>query len=241
MPSKMKSCERYRAVLSDAAAAEVEPSSELRSHLDACASCRAAFSEELQLFAAIDIGLRAAANSEVPASLLPRVHAELNERSVPSRSWMPASAAIAAAAVVVAAIVFVRGFVPDTISTNPSVNTSTHNMPSAEIRPAPTVVSPLGTTTLPAKRRSFQPTKTEPSVKVEQAAALIPAGQKQAMDALLAGLREGAVKTDVLLTTNPEQPLRDLQVLPLEVSPIEMKPLEDVSAESASQNEKTRR
>jgi hypothetical protein len=241
MRSKMKSCENYLAELTDAAAAAAEPSSELRSHLDACASCRAAFTEELQLFAAIDTGLRAAANSEVPASLLPRVRAELNDRSVPNRSWMPASAAIAAAAVVVAVIVFVRGFVLDTVPTNPSVNTSTHNMPSAEIRPAPTVLSPFGTTTLPTKRRSFRPTKTEPSVKVEQAAVLIPAGQKQAIDALLAGLREGAVKTDVLLMTNPEQPLRDLQVLPLEVSPIEMKPLEDVSAESASRNEKTRR
>jgi hypothetical protein len=234
-------CENHREALIEAAATDSEPSGELRSHLNACHSCSAAFGEELRLFAAIETGLRAAANGEVPASLLPRVRAELNDRSVPSRSWVPASVAIAAAAVVVAAIVFVRGLVLDSVPTNPSVNTSAHNMPSAEIRPAPTAVSPFGTTNLPAKRRSFRPTKTEPSARVEQAAVLIPAGQKQAIDALLAGLREGVLKTDVLLTTNPEQPLRDLQVLPLEVSPIEMKPLEDVSAESASQNEKTRR
>ena len=79
-------CENYREALTEAAAADAVPSGELRSHLDACASCRVAFTEEQQLFAAIDTGVRASANAEVPASLLPRVRVQLNEQSVPERS-----------------------------------------------------------------------------------------------------------------------------------------------------------
>src|SRR5277367_1821229 len=74
-------CENYREALTEAAAADAVPSGELRSHLDACASCRTAFTEEQQLFAAIDTGLRASANSDVPATFLPRVRANLENTS----------------------------------------------------------------------------------------------------------------------------------------------------------------
>ena len=95
-------CENYREALIEAAATGAAPSRELRLHMDACASCSAAFAEELQLFVAIDSGVRATANSEVPASLLPRVRARLNEHPATRRFWIPAWAAVAA----VAALVF---------------------------------------------------------------------------------------------------------------------------------------
>jgi hypothetical protein len=101
MPSKMKTCEDYRVSLMDAAAADSATSHELSSHLVACASCRTAFAEEKQLFAAIDTGLRANANAEVPTSFLPRVRARLEDAPEAERRWTPflifaaASAAIA--------------------------------------------------------------------------------------------------------------------------------------------------
>ena len=70
---------------------------------------RATLAEELQLFVAIDTGVRASANSEMPASLLPRVRVKLNELSVPRRSWIPTYVAVTAAVALVTAIVFVRG------------------------------------------------------------------------------------------------------------------------------------
>jgi hypothetical protein len=235
------SCENYREALIEAAAADTEPSRELRLHLHACPSCGAAFAQERQLFAALDTGVRATANSEIPASLLSRVRAGLNERPAPQRSCIPAGAALAAAAALVVVFILVRGFGRGATETNPQMIAAADHESPTVIPPFTQAIAPSETTSSSAKSSSRRPIKPATIAKFEQAAVLIPAGQKQAIDALLAGLREGAVKTDVLLTTNPEQPLRDLQVLPLEVSPIEMKPLEDVSAESASQNEKTRR
>ena len=69
---------------------------------------------------------------------------------------------------------------------------------------------------------------------------LIPAGQKEVMDAFLAGLRRGVLKPEGLLAKKPEQPLQDLQVSPLDISPIEVKPLADVSGEAAPESETAR-
>ncbi len=68
-------CKHYKVALIEAAASSAQPQGDLRAHLEACASCRAAFEQEQSLFASIDAGLHVAANAEVPASLLPRVRA----------------------------------------------------------------------------------------------------------------------------------------------------------------------
>jgi len=75
--------------LIEAAAAGGASSGELRSHLDACHVCHAAFTEERQLFAAIDTGLRANANAEVPTSFLPQVRARLEDAPEADRRWTP--------------------------------------------------------------------------------------------------------------------------------------------------------
>jgi anti-sigma factor RsiW len=242
MPSKIKTCEDYRAALTDAIAAAAEPSFELRSHLDACPTCRAASAEETKLFAAIDTGLRATANVEMPASLLPRVRAELNERPVLRHSWVLAGAAMAAAALV-AVIVFVRGFERDMVPTNPQVISAAHNIPSPGIRPAPPAVAPNETAGLVEKHRQMRAVKTAPlaASAVAEVAVLVPAGKKQAMDALLAGVRQGQVQAEVLLAEKSEKTLEELQVSPLDISPITVNPLADVSPGSASESEKIRR
>ena len=81
-------CEHYKEALIEAAASGAEPHGDLRAHLDGCAGCRAAFEQEQALFASIDDGLRVTANADVPASLLPRVRAQLSGQSVARGSWM---------------------------------------------------------------------------------------------------------------------------------------------------------
>jgi hypothetical protein len=244
MPSEMKTCEDYRIAIREAAAAAVEPSLELGSHLEACASCRDTFTAETQLFVAIDLGLGTAANAEVPASLLPRVRVQLNEERVPRRTWIPAGRAIAAAVAVVAVLVFVRGFDRNSVSITQPVNSSARSILPAQIQPASRGVASIETMSPSAK------TKRVPSGKIRSADAaprvvsvgvLVPAGQKRAIEALLAAVHQGRVDGEVLLAEKPQKALEDLQVSPLDVSPIEMKPLADVSPESASENEKTRR
>jgi hypothetical protein len=234
-------CENYREALNEAAASGAAPSRELRSHLDACASCRAAFTEELQLFAAIDSGMRVAVNSEVPVSLLPRVRAELDNRSVPNRSWMPTSAAIVAAAVLVAAVVFIRQL--ENRATQPNQQTSfvARNVLPADIKPAPQSDISLKKAGPAAKNRTARAVTVVRVAKVGQVSVLIPSGQKQAIDALIVSVQRRKVDGDVLLAEKPESALQELRLAPLDVSPIELKPLEDVSVESPSQHEKTSR
>jgi hypothetical protein len=81
-------CKHDKDALIEAAASGAEPQGDLRAHLAGCADCRAAFQQEQSLFASIDAGLHVAANAEVPASLLPRVRARLDEGVATQRRWL---------------------------------------------------------------------------------------------------------------------------------------------------------
>jgi hypothetical protein len=234
-------CENYREALIEAAAADSAPSRELRSHLDACASCRAAFTEEQQLFAAIDTGLRSTANADVPVSLLPRVRVQLNERAVPGRSWVPVGAAVATAVVLVAVIVFVRGLGNGPHGVDRDVNSLAHDVPRAVIQAASPDIAPVERASKTAKHESFLPVKNARAAQSEELTVLIPAGQKQAIYALLASVREGEAKASILLAEKAEDSLKEPAVAPLVISPIELQPLAEVSAESPSEDGKTRR
>jgi hypothetical protein len=96
------SCESYKEALIQSATLGIESQSELRAHLAACASCRSAYAEEQSLFASIDAGLHKNANAEVPASLLPRVRARLDEEATIHRSWLLNWRSLAGAAAIVA-------------------------------------------------------------------------------------------------------------------------------------------
>jgi len=80
-------CKRYKDALIEAAASGTEPHGDLRAHLAGCAECHSAFEQERSLFASIDASLHVAANAEVPASLLPRVRARLDQESTPRLIW----------------------------------------------------------------------------------------------------------------------------------------------------------
>jgi hypothetical protein len=94
--------------LIEAAASGSRPQDDLRAHLDACVACRAGFELEQSLFASIDAGLHVTANADVPASLLPRVRARLDEESAPRRVWATNWLVLASAAVMVVAFLTAR-------------------------------------------------------------------------------------------------------------------------------------
>jgi hypothetical protein len=81
-------CQHYKDALIDAAASDAQPQGDLRAHLANCDACRATFAQEQALLSSIDAGLHVTATAEVPASLLPRVRARLDEVSVPRRTWV---------------------------------------------------------------------------------------------------------------------------------------------------------
>ncbi len=233
-------CEHYKDALIEAAASGAEPQGDLHAHLDACASCRAAFEQEQSLFASIDAGLHLAANAEVPSSLLPRVRAQLNGPSRSRRSWVPAWAVLAATAALVLAVVSVRGRRHDASGQNLQGSTVAHAVLPAETPPVRVGAPP------PASRRNRMnkhrlPSNIQTYPFIEQVPVLLPAGQKEVIDSWLDDLRRGKVNEGNLLARKSDLPLRDLQISSLDVPPIEMKPLADVSGESPSQSGKARR
>ncbi len=242
MLSKMKTCEEYRVLLIDAAAADSAPSYELCSHLDACAFCRTAFDVEKQLFAAIDTGLHTTANVEMPNSLLARVRIQLNEKPAPRISWIPASAAIAAVAAIVLTIAYVRGFTRGGVEPSPKTLTAAGNELPAENQPPQAVVP--NRKSQPARREFERPAKNvgvAQAAEIEVARVIIPEGEKRGMQALLTNLQQGRTDGEVLLAAKAEKSLEELQVSPLAIAPIEVRPLVDVSTGPVAENDETKR
>ena len=246
MPSKMKTCEDYRGLLIDDAAVGSAPSYELRSHLDVCVTCRTAFTEEKQLFAAIDSGLRATANAEAPPSLLAQVRTQVNTLRAPRFSWVPASAAIAAVATIVLTVAYVREGGRGGFEQNPRAISArdSHVVASASIQPSPLAAAPITMTTPRAKGKLVQPLKTPgiaAAAAFEAAKVIVPTAEKRGMQALLTNLQQGKAGGELLRSANEEKPLEELQVSPLFIAPIEVKPLVEVNTGPASENEETKR
>ena len=134
-------CEHYKDALIEAVASGVTPQGELRAHLENCDSCRSALASEQALFFFIDEGLRANANTEVPATLLPRLRVRLNEEHSRARSWSSARLLLACAA----AVVFVLFITP---TLQPPRMPQRQANTAAKMAPSPTAVSPSQTTNL---------------------------------------------------------------------------------------------
>jgi hypothetical protein len=123
--------EHYKDALIEAAATGVEPQDELRAHLEACDSCRAAFAEEQNLFASIDAGIHVRANADVPVSFLPRVRARLDEAGAPRNSWITNRFVLATAAAVVVAFFAARAVRHPNVGREPVAAVEKTNVPQA--------------------------------------------------------------------------------------------------------------
>lgn len=82
------SCEGYRDKLIVALASGAGSlDGDVATHLGTCAACEKFYEAQVNLFGAIDSGLRAMVNEAVPASLLPRVRARVAEAGTPHGAW----------------------------------------------------------------------------------------------------------------------------------------------------------
>ena len=82
-------CESYRKVLMEAAGFGKALPRKLEEHLAGCERCHAAFADEQALFRSIDGALQAAANAEIPRSLLPRVRMQVASDSTKAYRRVP--------------------------------------------------------------------------------------------------------------------------------------------------------
>ena len=94
-------CQQSQKGIQDAlAAGEAKLHGAVAAHQQDCAACQAYFESQARLFRQLEEGLTAIANEEVPASLLPRVRARLDEEPPQRYSWMPGWGLAAIAAVI---------------------------------------------------------------------------------------------------------------------------------------------
>jgi hypothetical protein len=235
-------CESYKPALTVAAAEKTAPSRELAAHLGACASCRAFFATERQLFAAVDSGVSAAANTQPPASLLPAVRVHLSEQRVRRSYWLPVAATIAGATLGVVVVLY-RGNVRDRtgsdFGTGAAITTATKKSPS---HPDPVPLeAPEKTVALPLRKVPVHHNDTVRQSPPSEVAVLVPSGQRQAFQRLLAGLQSGAVSADVLDVRKSEESSAGETLSPLAIAPIEIKPLTPVGEEAVPINQNSNR
>src|SRR5271168_2087311 len=114
------SCEQYKDALNETAAG-VAASSALRAHLIVCAECRDALAAEVALFVSIDAHVRAAANTEIPPTLLPALRARLVDES-PRKNLWPVPIIVPLAAALVFAVFLLHGFRRSTVQMHRAVN-----------------------------------------------------------------------------------------------------------------------
>ncbi len=223
-------CENHREALTEGAASGAELQSAARTHLESCAPCRAFFAEEQALFGAIDTGVRAAANADVPPDFLPRVRVGLTGESAPRRRWILAPATLACAAVLLIAVL--------AVSMSRRAEPSRPTTPVENVRNVapPEVVQPrekssVKTTAAMAmavtRRHAFSPRAT----KWEEPLVLVPAGQREAVELLMASLRRGEIKGDVLVANGNDPDPQLPPISPIDIIPLRIKPLEIATRE----------
>jgi hypothetical protein len=234
-------CEDYREALIKTAATGVAPSREFCSHLDACASCRTAFAEELQLFAAIDSGVRATANSEVPLSFLPRMHARLADAAAPQRRWMP-SLIFAGAAAAIALLAFTA-----TRPRHSRRDDSAKQIPvtsSREVQGTPADPDAAG---FPAIEASSHPNHRQPlrnsstlhatASTSAQLEVIVPPSEREALAHFISTMQEGSGATVALVNPVPNKKDEPMSVKPLVIAKLEVKPLEKIEGETPDSTE----
>lgn len=215
------SCGKYRKAITEALLSGEELPAGVRSHVDNCPLCRVAFAQEKVLLTAIDKGIRDAVDCEVPGSMQAAVRARIAEEATPKPNWMRTWATVAASAALIIGIVVARNARHSGVSRNSKQPIPANsNSPQGKIP-----ISPLATT-LPSVTASRKTTgrqskrQGQSGVLVSEARPLVPDGQRKAVDELIAGLRRGELKGEVLFSETGNKAIEDLQIAPIEIPAI---------------------
>jgi hypothetical protein len=227
-------CQHYKDALIEVAASGGVSSGELRAHLFECASCREAFAEEQSLFAAIDSGLHAEANAEVPPSLIPRVRARLDKAVTTQRHWIqPFVFASAGVALAFLLLLVVR-------SHGPATNNVAKETPAVPNPMAPTAgmhkhISPSNVqvaSTTPNHLHAPLVSTVKHSAASSNPEVLVPPDEREAFARFLSRDRAPAERDLIRTARAPEPPQESIEILSVEIVGLTVKPLnkdEDVS------------
>jgi hypothetical protein len=226
-------CQHYKDALIEAAANGAEPQGELRAHLNVCLDCRAAFEQEQSLFASIDTDLHVTANAEVPASLLPRVRARLDEAAAPRSGWVTNWFALASAAVMVVAFFAARAVWRTNVVQKP-VETARKTSVPPQLTPPPenhnpAVVRPVEKNPLSQRQFAIGKNPLAPETLINgktMPEVLVPRDQEILLAEYAAQWRLHA-RAPLLAQDSDATILSPLQVAPIQIAELGVKLLAD--------------
>jgi hypothetical protein len=244
-------CEHYKDALIEAAASGADTASAspsdakkaaLRAHLAACDSCRAAFAEEQLLFTSIDAGLHTAANAELPASLLPRIRASLDEAVAPQRRWAkPLILATAGIAVALAVFLTVRPYHAKPEEQAGRIPLTSHQETPATVTHRDTAGSIAITASSHSNRPQIGPTSHSLHAAAHvQPEVLVPPDEREAFARFVATLQERGEAAVALLTPATHENREPASLEQLQIDRLEVKPLEGTETEDSDGAENIR-
>jgi hypothetical protein len=225
-------CEDYREALIEAAASGTGPSQELRLHLDACHVCRADFAEERQLFVAIDTGLRANANAEVPTSFLPRVRARLEDAPEAERRWTP-FLIFAAASAAIAVTLFIASRPRQ--ATNDNQAKQALGVPFSETREKPASEEVVGSRNTAVAMSASRAPQRRNSNSVSSASSaglevIVPPDEREAFTRFVSARQERSEVAVAVVALAVGHEDASISVEPLMIAKLELTPLEQLES-----------
>lgn len=213
------SCEKFRKTITEALLSGQELPTSVRSHVDGCAGCRSALAREEALLATIDNGMRAAVDCEVPGSFQALVRARIREEAIPKPNCVRPWVAFAASLALLVGIVAMQNVRHSRAKPNREQPNLADNNLKSDVEPR-TNTSPEGIVRPKTTRRWHRKVDPRPgTVFVAEAQPLVPLGQRQAVDQLIAGLQRGELKGEILLRQSWNGEIEDLQISPIEMPP----------------------
>jgi hypothetical protein len=226
------SCEGYRDKLVDAlAGGEGALGGELAAHLRECAECRKFHETQVHLFGAIDFGVRAMVNETMPASLLPGVHARMEEKRVDG-SWFLTLMPIAGVLLVALLIVVpLARYGLRSGTTRVAAGIPEHKEISPEPRPAltnvPEKVGASPVTKLRGVRHIARATAAQPAALATEVEVLVDPEESRGLRRLAEVVRESPQWAMAMLHPAELPASRADVIRPVQFSDLEVKPLSE--------------
>jgi hypothetical protein len=230
-------CHHYKQALLELAAVGVEPSPELREHLQACSSCRSAFENERTLLASIGSYLHSSANAEIPSSFISTLRAQLQRESPAAQGaritnplfWLPA---IAAAAI----ILFIFPRLERRIKSQPPDEHFATERTESPVATATTAASPSQATAAPitvaigkrfASKAIITPEKNPVRISSSGPEILVPPDQEILLARYADQFRRYHQSPATLLTEVAPDQTAPLEVPLIQIAELDVKPLAD--------------
>lgn len=224
-------CQSAREQITDTlATGQVELNGGIADHLQSCSACRTFYAQQAELFRAMDSGLSAMANEPMPASLLPRVRARMEETHT-SNLWfyrlVPAAAVLVIASVMALPLVrrsFRSAGVQVAVIPERSENGAEPRPPLVE-RPEKLMIPHA--TRAQSSHLSARPSAAQRPAQTAEVAVLVSSEESQGLLQLAAAVPRSPQWAQAMVHPAAPQSIQVAPIEPVEIANLEVNPLSE--------------